>query len=54
MPQHFVLFRHVRSLYEGHINGEGMVRVLRPLCPRGVKTGWSIQLLKRFYRQQIL
>ena len=54
MPQHFTLFRHVRTLYEGHNNGEGIVRVLRPLCPLGVKPGWAMHLIKNFYRRQTI
>jgi hypothetical protein len=52
VPQHFVRHHHVRSLYEGGEIGEGIVKVLRMLCPRGVRDGWSKNLINAFYRKR--
>jgi hypothetical protein len=37
--QHFVDYTYLHSLYEGGIEGEGMVKELRPLCPNAVRKG---------------
>ena len=47
----FVLFRHVRNMYEGGIVGEGIVKVLRPLVSKGVHDKWAANLLMKYYRQ---
>jgi hypothetical protein len=52
--QHFIDYTHVHSLYEGGIEGEGMVKELRPLCPDAVKSKWPLNLMNAFNRQNIL
>jgi len=52
VPQHFIDFRLVRNLYEGGSIGEGMVKQFRLLCPRGVRDGWSKNVIRAFYRQR--
>jgi hypothetical protein len=37
--QHFLDYSYPHSLYEGGIEGEGMVKELRPLCPNAVRAG---------------
>jgi hypothetical protein len=37
--QHFVDYTYPHSLYKGGIEGEGMVKELRPLCPNAVRKG---------------
>jgi hypothetical protein len=32
-------YTYLHSLYEGGIEGEGMVKELRPLCPNAVRKG---------------
>jgi hypothetical protein len=52
--QHFIDFTCLHSLYEGGIEGEGMVKELRPLCPNAVKSQWSLNLMNAYNRQTIL
>jgi hypothetical protein len=52
VPQHFVRHHHVRNLYEGGQIGEGIVKDLRKFCPRGVRDGWSANLINAFFRQR--
>ena len=52
--QHFVDYAYPHSLYEGGIEGEGMVKELRPLCPNAVRKGWPCNLMKAYNRQNIL
>ncbi len=52
--QHFIDYTYLHSLYEGGIEGEGMVKELRPLCPNAVRAGWPLNLMNAFNRQNIL
>jgi hypothetical protein len=52
--QHFVDYTYPHSLYEGGIEGEGMVKELRPLCPNAVRKGWPCNLMNAYNRQNIL
>ena len=52
--QHFVDYTYPHSLYEGGIEGEGMVKDLRPLCPNAVRAGWPLNLINDYNRQNIL
>ena len=52
--QHFIDYTYLHSLYEGGIEGEGMVKELRPLCPNAVKDRWPLNLMNAFNRQNIL
>jgi hypothetical protein len=52
--QHFVDYTYPHSLYEGGIEGEGMVKDLRPLCSNAVKSGWPLNLMNAYNRQNIL
>jgi hypothetical protein len=52
--QHFVDYTYPHSLYEGGIEGEGMVKELRPLCPNAVRAGWPLNLMNAYNRQNIL
>ncbi len=42
------------SLYEGGIEGEGMVRELGPLCPNTVRAGWPVNLMNAYNKQNTL
>ena len=46
----FGRFNHVRNMYEGASLGEGVVKDLRPLVAKGVKTQWATNLLLAYYR----
>ncbi len=52
--QHFLDFTYLHSLYEGGIEGEGMVKELRPLCPNAVRSGWPLNLMNAYNRQNSL
>jgi hypothetical protein len=52
--QHFLDYSYPHSLYEGGIEGEGMVKELRPLCPNAVRAGWPLNLMNAYNRQNIL
>jgi hypothetical protein len=52
--QHFLDYTYPHSLYEGGIEGEGMVKELRSLCPNAVRAGWPINLMNAYNRQNIL
>ena len=52
--QHFMDYIYIHSLYEGGIEGEGMVKELRPLCPNAVKSRWALNLMNAYNRQNIL
>jgi hypothetical protein len=52
--QHFVDYTYPHSLYEGGIEGEGMVKELRPLCPNAVRKGWPCNLMNAYNHQNIL
>jgi hypothetical protein len=52
--QHLVDYAYPHSLYEGGIEGEGMVKELRPLCPNAVRKGWPCNLMNAYNRQNIL
>jgi hypothetical protein len=47
-------YTYPHSLYEGDIDGEGMVKELRPLCPNVLRKGWSLNLMNAYNRQNIL
>ena len=48
---HFRDFAWVSSLYEGGDMGEGIIKILRPLSPTGIRDGWSLNLLEGYYRR---
>ncbi len=50
--QHFIDYTYPHSLYEGGIEGEGMVKELRPLCPNAVRAGWPLLNLMNAYNRQ--
>jgi hypothetical protein len=52
--QHFIDYTYLHSFYEGGIEGEGMVKELRPLCPNAVRAGWPLNLINAYNRQNIL
>jgi hypothetical protein len=53
--QHFVdFYTYPHSLYEGGIEGKGMVKELRPLCPNTVRKGWPCNLMNAYNQQNIL
>jgi hypothetical protein len=52
--QHFLAYRYPHSLYEGGIEGEGMVKELRPLCLNAVHAGWPLNLMKAYNRKDIV
>jgi hypothetical protein len=52
--QHFVDYTYPHSLYKGGIEGKGMVKELRPLCPNAVWKGWPCNLMNAYNRQNIL
>jgi hypothetical protein len=47
-------YTYPHSLYEGGIEGEGIVKKLRPLCPNAVRKGWPCNLMNAYNRQNIL
>jgi hypothetical protein len=47
-------YTYPHSLYEGGIEGKGMVKELRPLCPNAVRKGWPCNLMNAYDRQNIL
>ena len=47
---HFVQYRQFANLYEGGQEGEGIVKVLRALCAKGVTHNWSFNLLTTYSR----
>lgn len=49
-PNHFLRHELVRNLHEGGLQGEGIVKILRKLCPTGIRPGWSLNLNDSFYR----
>jgi hypothetical protein len=52
--QDFVDFTYPHSLYEGGIEGEGIVKEVGPLCPNAVRKGWPCNLMNAYNRQNIL
>ena len=52
--EHFRRYRHVGNLYEGGLEGEGIVKILRALTSRGVTPGWPINLLTKYGRTEAL
>jgi hypothetical protein len=52
--QHFVDYIYPHSLYEGGIEGKGMGKELRPLCPNAVRKGWPCNLMNAYNRQNTL
>ena len=52
--QHFIDYNYPHSLYEGGIEGEGMVKELRPLCPNAVRAGWPVNLMNAYNKQNSL
>ena len=52
--RHFMDYTYLHSLYEGNIEGEGMVKELRPLCPNAVKSKWPLNLMNTYNRQNML
>jgi hypothetical protein len=51
---HLRQFGNIRDLHEGGIEGEGMVKVLRPLVPRGLKPNFATHLLQKVMRNSTL
>jgi hypothetical protein len=53
--QHFFDYSYPHSLvYEGGIEGEGMVKELRPLCTNAVRAGWPLNLMNAYNRKNIV
>jgi hypothetical protein len=52
--QHFADYTSPHLLYKGGIEGEGMVKELRHLCPNVVLAGWPLNLMNAYNRQNIL
>jgi hypothetical protein len=52
--QHFIDYTYPHLLYEGGIEGEGMVKELWPLCPNAVRNGWPLNMMNAYNRQNIL
>ena len=51
---HLQPFGNIRDLHEGGIEGEGMVKVLRPLLPKGLKDKFAHHLLRKAFRDTTL
>jgi hypothetical protein len=49
---HLQPFGNIRDLHEGGIEGEAMVKVLRPLLPKGLKDNFAHHLLRKAFRDQ--
>jgi hypothetical protein len=47
---HLQPFGNIRDLHEGGIEGEAMVKVLRPLLPKGLKDKFAQHLLQKAFR----
>jgi hypothetical protein len=52
--QHLKHFGNIRDLYEGGVEGEGMVKLLRVLVPNGLKDLFATHLLHKAFRDYIL
>ena len=52
--QHLEQFGNIRDLHEGGIEGEAMVKQLRPLVPTGLKDGFATHLLRKSFRDHTL
>ena len=52
--EHYSQYGVLRCLHEGADLGEGIVKLLRAICTKGVKFGWSLNLLDRFNRDMFL
>ena len=53
-PTHFQRHELVRNLHEGGLHGEGIVKILRKLCPTGIRPGWPLNLNDSFYRMNVV
>jgi hypothetical protein len=51
---HLQPFGNIRDLHEGGIEGEAMVKVLRPLLPKGLKDNFAHHLLRKAFRDQTI
>jgi hypothetical protein len=49
-----LLITLILILFEGGIEGEGMVKDLRPLCPNAVKFHWPLNLINAYNQQNSL
>jgi hypothetical protein len=47
-------FGGARNIQEGGVDGEGVVKMLRPLTPRGLKLHFARNLMNSFHRDQTL
>lgn len=52
--QHFDRYGLVRNLHEGGVEGEGAVKVLRPLFPKCPKDGWQSRFVSKCQRERSL
>jgi hypothetical protein len=43
-----------RNIQEGGVDGEGVVQILRPLTPRGLKQHFAWNLMNAYHRDQQL
>lgn len=50
--KHLKTFGNIRDLHEGGIEGEAMVKVLRPLMPNGLKDKFAYHLLRKSLRDK--
>ena len=51
---HLQRFGNIRDLHEGGIEGEAIVKVLRPLVPKGLKDNFAKHLLRKALRDKTL
>jgi len=51
---HLQRFGNIRDLHEGGIEGEAIVKVLRPLVPKGLKANFAKHLLRKALRDKTL
>jgi hypothetical protein len=51
---HLAKFGNIRDLHEGGIEGEAMVKQLRPLVPNGLKNRFATHLLNKVFRDYSL
>lgn len=52
--EHLAKFGNIRDLHEGGIEGEAMVKQLRPLVPNGLKNRFATHLLNKAFRDYSL
>lgn len=50
--EHFSIVRNVRSLHEGGMMGEGIVKKLRPFLTHGLKADWPVNMHDHVFRTE--